>query len=154
MVKVGDKAPNFKAKALVDSEEKEISLSDFKGKKVALYFYPKDLTPGCTTQACNLRDNFSDLKKAGITVIGVSKDSMKLHKSFVEKKELPFILISDEDLKVNQLYGVWVEKSLYGRKYMGTLRQTFLIDESGKVVNIIEKPKVGDHSKEIIEGFQ
>lgn len=153
MVKVGDKAPNFKAMALVDSKEKEISLSDFKGKKVALYFYPKDLTPGCTTQACNLRDNYSDFKKSGIVVIGVSKDSIKLHKSFVEKKELPFILISDEDLNVNQLYGVWIEKSLYGRKYMGTARQTFLIDESGKIVNIIEKPKVSEHSIEILNGF-
>lgn len=152
-MKVGDKI-NFKAKALVSGEEKEISLSDFKGKKVAIYFYPKDLTPGCTTQACNLRDNFSILKKEGIEVIGVSKDSIKSHKSFVQKKELPFILISDEDLKINNLFGVWIEKSMYGKKYMGTDRRTFLIDENGILKHIIEKPVVSEHTKEIIENFK
>jgi peroxiredoxin Q/BCP len=154
MVKTNDKAPDFKAKALVNNEEKEISLSDFKGKKIAMYFYPKDLTPGCTTQACNLRDNYSNLEKEGIVVIGVSKDSIKSHIKFANEKELPFILVSDEDLKVNNLYGVWVEKSMYGRKYMGTNRNTFLIDEDFKIVDIIEKPKVGEHSKEILEGFK
>ncbi len=154
MVKINDKAPDFKAIALIDSEEKEISLKDFKGKKLALYFYPKDLTPGCTTQACNIRDNYSSLVSHAITVIGVSKDPIKSHIKFVSQKELPFMLISDEDLKINKAYGVWVEKSMYGRKYMGTDRKTFLINEDGIIVNIIDKPNVGEHSKEIIDGFK
>lgn len=153
MVEKNEKAPDFKAKALMNGEEKDISLSDFKGEKVAIYFYPKDLTPGCTVQACNLRDNYDELKEKGINIIGVSVDSMKSHENFAEKKELPFILISDEDKKIVEAYGVWEQKSMFGKKYMGTLRKTFLIDENGVVVNIIDKPKVGSHAKEIIEGF-
>lgn len=153
MVEVGDKAPQFKAQALVGTEEKTVSLSDFKGKKVALYFYPKDLTPGCTTQAENIRDNYDVLGKEGITVIGVSTDPVKSHQKFVEKKELPFMLISDEDKEVVNAYGVWGQKKFMGKEYMGTFRQTFLIDEEQNVVGIIEKPKVGNHAQEIIDGF-
>ncbi len=153
MVNVGDNAPNFKSEALVGGQAKEIDLSNFKGSKVALYFYPKDMTPGCTTQACNLRDNFNLLGKKGITVLGVSIDSIARHVKFADKESLPYILVSDEDKKIVESYGVWAEKSMYGRKYMGTLRKTFLINENGKVVSIIEKPKVSDHASEILEGF-
>lgn len=155
MVKINDIAPDFKAKALVDGgEEKEISLSDFKGKKVALYFYPKDLTPGCTTQAENLRDNIDELKRKNIEVIGVSIDPISKHEKFAEKKELPFILVSDEDKKIVEDYGVWVEKNMYGRKYMGTKRTTFLIDEEGKIAYVIAKPKVKEHAEEILKFFE
>ena len=153
MVKVNDNAPNFKARSLVNGEEKEISLNDFKGKKIALYFYPKDLTPGCTIQAENIRDNYKELEKKGIIVIGVSKDPIKSHINFAQKKELPFILVSDEDTSINELYGVWQLKKFMGREFMGTVRTTFLIDKNGKIVNIIDKPKVKEHSKEILEGF-
>lgn len=153
MVKIGDMAPDFKADALVNGVEGLVKLSDYRGKKVALYFYPKDLTPGCTTQAENLRDNIRELEKEGIVVMGVSVDPIKSHIKFAEKKELPFVLISDTDKEVVEKYGVWVEKSMYGRKYMGTARMTFLISEKGKIVDIIDKPKVSDHAKEIIERF-
>lgn len=151
MVEVNDIAPDFKAQALVGGEEKEISLSDFKGKKVVLYFYPKDLTPGCTVQAENLRDNISEFEKLGVTVIGVSIDPIESHKKFAEKKELPFILLSDVDKKIVESYGVWVEKNMYGKKYMGTARTTFIIDEEGKISHIIKKPKVKEHSEEILK---
>lgn len=149
-----DKAPQFKAQALVDGQEKTITLNDFKGKKVALYFYPKDLTPGCTTQACNLRDNYTTLTKQNIVVIGVSKDPIKSHIKFAQTKELPFILISDEDLTINKAYGVWQLKKFMGREFMGTVRTTFLIDEKGIITSIIEKPAVGDHANEILKGFE
>ena len=154
MVIINEKAPEFKASALVDGNEKQISLKDFKGKKIALYFYPKDMTPGCTTQACNLRDNYSDLKKQGIVILGISIDSINSHTNFIQKKELPFILVSDENKEIVNKYNVWIEKSMYGRKYMGTARKTFLIDENQKIVNIIEKPTVSDHAKEILDGFK
>ncbi len=153
MVKVGDKAPEFKTTALVDNQEKKVSLSDFKGKRIVLYFYPKDMTPGCTTQACNIRDNWGEFEKKGIVVIGVSKDSVKSHQNFVSKKGLPFALVADEDLSVNKAYGVWQMKKFMGREFMGTVRTTFLIDENGVIIGIIEKPKVGEHSKEIFEIF-
>ena len=154
MIKIGDKAPNFKGKALVENNEKEISLSDFKGSKVALYFYPKDMTPGCTIQAKNLRDNYKELTSKGIVIIGVSKDDIKSHSKFSEKKELPFILISDEDTKISSDYGVWGMKKFMGKEYMGISRNTFLIDEKGNIVSIIDKPKVAQHAKEIIESFE
>ena len=115
-LEVGQKAPDFEAK--IETGE-TIKLSDFKGKKVILYFYPKDNTPGCTAQACNLRDNYEALQKAGYVVLGISSDSEKSHQKFIDKQELPFSLIADEDKKVHELYGTWVEKSMYGRKYMG-----------------------------------
>lgn len=154
MIKINDKIPNFKAKALVKGEEKEISFSDFKGKKLVIYFYPKDLTPGCTIQAENIRDNYSEFEKQDIIVIGVSIDPIKKHLSFVEKKDLPFILISDEDKKIVELFGVWQLKKFMGREYMGTVRTTFLIGEKGKVIGIIKKPKVKEHSREIFEAFE
>ena len=153
MVQKRDKAPDFTAQALVNGEEEKCSLKDFLGRKVALYFYPKDLTPGCTTQACNLRDQYGELEKNNIVVMGVSKDSLDSHKKFQQKKELPFILIADEDLSINKAYGVWQEKSFMGKKFMGTVRTTFLIDEKGIIVNKIEKPKVGDHANEVLKGF-
>jgi peroxiredoxin Q/BCP len=147
-LEVGQKAPDFEAK--IETGE-TIKLSDFKGKKVILYFYPKDSTPGCTAQACNLRDNYEALQKAGYVVLGISSDSEKSHQKFIEKQSLPFSLIADPDLKVHEAYGTWVEKSMYGRKYMGTARTTFVIDEEGKIEEIIEKVKTKEHTAQILK---
>lgn len=147
-LKVGDQAPDFEAK---NQKDETVKLSDFRGKKVVLYFYPKDNTSGCTAQAFNLRDNYSNLQKAGYEVIGVSKDGVKSHQKFAEKQELPFTLIADEDTNINQAYGVWKEKSMYGKKYMGTARTTFLIDEDGKIEDIIEKVKTKEHTAQILK---
>ncbi|MGM0946692.1 MAG: thioredoxin-dependent thiol peroxidase [Bacteroidota bacterium] len=147
-VEVGQMAPDFEAK--IETGE-SIKLSDFKGKKVILYFYPKDNTPGCTAQACNLRDNYEALQKAGYVVLGISSDSEKSHQKFIDKQELPFSLIADEDKRVHELFGTWVEKSMYGRKYMGTARTTFVIDEEGKIEEIIEKVKTKDHTAQILK---
>ena len=145
--KIGDKAPDFTAK---DQNGNPVKLSAYKGKKVALYFYPKDDTPGCTTQACNLRDNYQTLENAGIEVIGVSVDNEKSHQKFIKKYDLPFTLIADTDKTVNEKYGVWVEKSMFGRKYMGTARTTFIIDEKGVITDIISKVKTDDHTRQIL----
>ncbi|MCS4432992.1 thioredoxin-dependent thiol peroxidase [Aquiflexum gelatinilyticum] len=145
---VGNPAPSFEAK---DQNGNIIKLSDFKGRKVVLYFYPKDATPGCTAQACNLRDNYDTLQKAGFIVLGVSSDSEKSHLKFIEKQNLPFPLIADEDLKVHEAYGTWVEKSMYGRKYMGTARTTFVIDEEGVLTEIIEKVDTKNHTNQILK---
>ncbi|GAB3340156.1 thioredoxin-dependent thiol peroxidase [Marivirga atlantica] len=144
---IGDKAPDFTAK---DQDGNDISLADFKGKKVVLYFYPKDSTPGCTAQACNLRDNYQDLLDKGYAVIGVSQDSEKSHKKFIEKQSLPFPLIADTDHTVHNLYGTWGEKKMYGRTYMGTFRTTFVIDEEGKIEDIIKKVKTKEHTAQIL----
>ncbi|WP_162339523.1 thioredoxin-dependent thiol peroxidase [Cyclobacterium salsum] len=146
-LEVGQKAPDFESK---DQDDKPIRLSDFKGKKVVLYFYPKDNTPGCTTQACNLRDNYEALQHAGYVVLGISSDSGKSHKKFIEKHELPFPLIADEDKSVHEAYGTWVEKNMYGRKYMGTARTTFVIDEEGIIEDIITKVKTKEHTNQIL----
>jgi peroxiredoxin Q/BCP len=146
-MKVGDKVPDVLGR---DQDGKEVKLSDFKGRKIALYFYPKDNTSGCTAEACSLRDGYGDLQKAGYEIIGVSKDSAKSHKGFIEKYGLPFRLIADTDTALQQLFGVWAEKSMYGRKYMGTLRQTFLIDENGVVEKIIEKVDTKNSSGQIL----
>jgi thioredoxin-dependent peroxiredoxin len=146
-IEIGKEAPDFEAK---DQNGNTIKLSDYRGKKVVLYFYPKDQTPGCTAQACNLRDNYDRLQKEGYEVLGVSTDSEKSHQKFIEKQELPFSLIADEDKKVHELYGTWVEKSMYGRTYMGTARITFIIDEEGKVKDIIDKVKTKEHSNQIL----
>lgn len=146
-LEVGQKAPDFESK---DQDGNPIRLSDFKGKKVVLYFYPKDNTPGCTTQACNLRDNYEALQKAGYVVLGISSDSGKSHKKFIEKHELPFTLIADEDKSVHEAYGTWVEKNMYGRKYMGTARTTFVIDEEGTLEEIISKVKTKEHTNQIL----
>ena len=135
-LKQGDKAPAFNAK---DQNGNPISLSQFKGKKVVLYFYPKDSTPGCTAEACDFRDNYQDLKAQGIEVLGVSVDDEKSHQKFITKYELPFTLLADTDKAIVTAYGVWGEKSMYGKKYMGTNRTTFIIDEEGNIAHIITK---------------
>ncbi|EIM75023.1 alkyl hydroperoxide reductase [Nitritalea halalkaliphila LW7] len=147
-LEVGQAAPDFTAK---DQDGNTIRLSDFKGKKVVLYFYPKDNTPGCTAQACNLRDNYEALQAAGYEVLGVSADSEKSHKKFIEKQALPFRLIADEDKQVHEAYGTWVEKQMYGRTYMGTARTTFIIDEEGTIEEIISKVKTKEHTQQILK---
>ena len=148
MLSVGDTAPDFKS---VDENGKPISLKQFKGKKVVLYFYPKDNTTGCTAEACDFRDNFARVKKTGAVVLGVSPDSVKSHAGFKEKYELPFTLVSDESKEIVNAYGVWQQKSMYGRKYMGVVRTTFIIDEKGKIKHIFEKVKVNGHVDEVLE---
>ncbi len=145
---VGDKAPDFKAN---DQNGKIVSLKDYKGQKVVLYFYPKDDTPTCTVQACNLRDNFSALKAKGVNVIGISVDDEKKHKKFETKHQLPFTLIADVDKKIVEDYGVWGEKQFMGRTIIGTHRVSFLIDEKGKIAHIIDKVKSKIHSDQILE---
>ncbi len=150
-LKEGSKAPAFKGK---DQDGKTVSLADFKGQKLVLYFYPQDDTPTCTVQACNLRDNFGLLKKNGIAVIGVSPDEEKKHKKFETKHHLPFTLLADPDHIVIDRYGVWGEKQLYGKKYMGLHRTTFLIDEKGIIKKIFLKPKSKQHTEEILAAWQ
>lgn len=146
---IGEKAPELLG---LDQNGEEIRLSNYRGKKVVLYFYPKDNTPGCTAQACNLRDNYSDLQKAGYEVIGVSVDDAKSHQKFIAKHELPFTLIADTDKQLVETFGVWGEKSMCGRKYMGTFRTTFIIDEEGNIERIIapKQVKTKEHAKQII----
>lgn len=150
ILKAGDQAPLFSSK---DQDGKPVELSKFKGKKVVLYFYPEDDTPTCTVEACNLRDNYSVLTEKGIIVLGVSPDDEKKHKKFATKYNLPFSLLADEKKVIIDLYGVWGEKNLYGRKYMGIKRTTFLIDEKGLISKIFQKPKSKIHSEEIINAF-
>lgn len=150
-LKAGDKAPAFKGK---DQNDNTVALGDFKGKKLALYFYPEDDTPTCTIQACNLRDNFSLLQKSGITVVGVSPDDSAKHKKFEAKFGLPFILVADPKHAIIDKYGVWGEKQLYGRKYMGLHRTTFLIDEKGIVRKVFLKPRNKQHAEEIVKCFK
>lgn len=145
----GDAAPEF---AGVDQDGKSISLASLSGKKVALYFYPKDDTPGCTKEACNLRDNNAQLKKAGYTIVGVSVDDEKSHKKFATKYELNFSLLPDADHAIVDAYGVWVEKSMYGKKYMGTARVTFLIGADGRIERVIDKVKPEEHAAQILAG--
>ncbi len=146
-LKPGNKAPNF----TVNNEGgKPVSLSDYKGKKVVLYFYPKDNTPTCTTEACNLRDNYKALQKAGFTVLGISTDTEKQHTKFIDKYELPFTLLADTDKKVHELYGTWIEKQMYGKKYMGTARVTFLINEKGIIDEVIDNVKAAEHASQIL----
>lgn len=148
-MQVGDKAPEILG---TNQNGEEIKLSDFKGKKVVLYFYPKDNTSGCTAQACSLRDGYEELQNAGYEVIGVSKDSAKSHQGFIAKQDLPFQLIADTDTSLNQRFGVWVEKKMYGRAYMGTARTTFVIDEEGIIEKIIGPQEVNtkDHANQIL----
>lgn len=148
MLEVGKKAPSF---SLPDTNGKKVSLKDFLGKRVILYFYPKDMTSGCTKEACDFRDNFPNFNKLNIQIIGISPDSIESHKKFAEKYNLPFILLSDEKKDVIQKYGVWKEKSLYGKKYMGVERTTFIIDENGKIMHIFPKVKVNGHVEEILK---
>ncbi len=146
-LKIGQTAPDFKVN---DQDGKQVSLSNFKGKKIVLYFYPKDQTPGCTAEACNLRDNYKLLQKKGYVVLGVSTDSEKSHQKFIEKQSLPFQLLADTEKEIHTKYGTWVEKSMYGRKYMGTARVTFIIDEKGKIEEIIEKVNTKNHTEQIL----
>lgn len=146
-IKVGAAAPEFTAQ---DQNGTVHSLKDYKGKKLALYFYPKDNTPGCTAQACNIKDNYELLKKAGITILGVSTDDEKSHKKFEEKFQLPFPLLVDDEKKIVEAYGVWGLKQFMGKEYMGTNRTTFLIDENGKIAHIIDKVKTKEHSEQIL----
>jgi thioredoxin-dependent peroxiredoxin len=147
-LQAGQPAPNFKG---TDQNGNTISLKDFQGKKVVLYFYPEDDTPTCTVQACNLRDNYGDLKKAGFEVIGISPNDESSHRKFQEKYSLPFTLIADPEHTIINQYGVWGEKNLYGRKYMGLHRTTFIIDEKGIIQKVILRPKSKVHAEEILK---
>ena len=146
MLKLNQKAPTF---SLLDQDGNTHTLKQYLGKKVLIYFYPKDDTPGCTTEACNFRDNYEALKSAGLVVLGVSKDTTKSHKKFAEKFNLPFPLLSDEDTSMCQAYGVWGMKKFMGREYMGISRASFLIDEKGMVAKIYEDVKPKEHTQEV-----
>ena len=150
MPAVGQPAPSFEG---VSQTGETISLESLKGKRVALYFYPKDFTPGCTNQACNLRDGYKELLDAGISVIGVSPDDTASHVKFVTEYSLPFPLIADPDKTIMNLYGAWGEKNMYGKKTMGVKRTTFLIDEEGVVKHVFKRPKVKEHTEEILKKF-
>src|SRR4030095_1172877 len=148
---VGQKAPDFTVK---DDSGKTVKLSDFKGKKVVLYFYPKDDTPGCTKGACNVRDGLDAIRKKGAVVLGVSADSVESHKKFKDKFDLNFPLLADTDRKIIEDYDVWKEKSMYGKKYMGVERTTFIIGEDGKIAHIFPKVKVSEHYDEVLEALE
>jgi peroxiredoxin Q/BCP len=147
-LQIGDKAPDLK---INDQDGNLVKLADFKGKKLVLYFYPKDMTPGCTTESCNLRDNYKLLLKQGYEVLGISTDSEKSHQKFIAKEKLPFSLLADVDKVVHDRYNTWVEKSMYGRKYMGTARTTFVIDEKGIITEIISKVDTRNHTDQILK---
>lgn len=149
-LKVGDKAPDFSVK---DQSGNDVSLSDYSGKRVVIYFYPKDNTPGCTAQACNIRDNYAELQKEGIVILGVSADSESSHQKFIDKFDLPFTLLADVDKKMLNDYGVWGEKKFMGKVYDGIHRTTFVLDDSHTIIGIIEKPKTKDHASEILEVY-
>jgi peroxiredoxin Q/BCP len=148
---IGDTAPDFTA---IDQNGKKHSLKDYRGQRVVLYFYPKDMTSGCTKEACNLRDNFSLLKKKRMVVFGVSPDGEALHKKFAQKHELPFSLLVDEDKKIMKAYGAWGKKNLYGRIFDGVLRITYVIDETGKIEAFIGKVKTDDHTAQILKAIE
>jgi peroxiredoxin Q/BCP len=147
ILKAGDAAPEFTTN---DQDGKTVSLRDFRGKKVVLYFYPNDMTPGCTAEACSLRDNYKALQKQGYIVLGISSNDEKTHRKFIAKEKLPFSLLADTDKSVHQKFGTWVEKSMYGRKYMGTARVTFIINEKGTISEVIEKVNTRDHASQIL----
>ncbi len=148
MLAIGSKAPYFEG---VDENNNVIKLTDFEGKKLVLYFYPKDSTPGCTAEACDLRDNYNRFLALGYEVVGVSKDSQSSHKKFIEKYSLPFHLISDTETKILQDYEAWGEKKMYGKTSMGTLRTTYIIDEKGVIIEAIGKVKTKEHSKQLLK---
>jgi peroxiredoxin Q/BCP len=147
MLETGTLAPDF---TLESDTSGPVSLSDFRGKKVVLYFYPKDNTPGCTTEACNFRDDYSAMIEAGAVILGVSPDSIKSHRSFKNKYDLPFLLLSDPDHKVADTYGAWGPKKMMGKSYMGIIRSTFVIDETGKIMRVFPKVDVKQHSQEVL----
>jgi len=148
ILKTGDKAPAFEAK---DQNGELVKLTDLSGKKVILYFYPKDLTPGCTAESCNLRDHYTELKNNGFEVVGVSADDEKKHRKFIEKYDLPFTLLADTDKKVCEAYGVWGEKKFMGRTFLGIKRVTYVIDEKGFILHVLEKVKTKTHAEQILE---
>ena len=148
MLEQGEKAPDFSAK---DQYGNTVSLSDFKGKDIVLYFYPKDNTPGCTKEACNLRDNHEELISKGFVVLGVSPDTEESHQKFAEKFSLPFSLLADPELKIVKAYGAWGEKNMYGKKYEGLLRSTFIINKEGEIEEVIKKVKTDDHANQIFK---
>jgi peroxiredoxin Q/BCP len=150
-LKVGQKAPDF---TVMDDKGEKVKLADLKGKKAVLYFYPKDDTPGCTKEACAFRDGIDKIKKRGAVVLGVSADSVESHKKFKNKFNLNFPLLADSDKKMIEAYGVWKEKSMYGKKYMGIERTTFVIDENGKIAHIFPKVKVDQHYDEVLEALK
>jgi thioredoxin-dependent peroxiredoxin len=145
---VGDTAPDF---TINDQDGNAVKLSDLRGRKVILYFYPKDMTPGCTAESCNLRDNYKLMQKQGYEVLGISTDSEKSHRKFIAKEKLPFRLLADTNKVMHDAYGTWVEKSMYGRTYMGTARKTFVIDENGVIEDIIEKVDTKNHTAQILK---
>ena len=149
-LQIGDSVPDLLG---LDQDGREVRLSDYPERRVVLYFYPKDNTSGCTAEACSLRDGYAELRKAGYEIIGVSRDSAKSHQGFREKYQLPFRLIADPDVRLNELFGTWIEKSMYGRKYMGTERTTFVISASGKIEHIIRGKEVNtkEHARQILE---
>ncbi|MAT57181.1 MAG: thioredoxin-dependent thiol peroxidase [Ignavibacteriae bacterium] len=151
MLEEGKKGPAF---TLPNADGKKVSLKDFNGQKIVLYFYPKDMTSGCTQEACDFRDAFPDFSKVNAVVLGVSPDPVKSHKKFADKHELPFELLSDENKEVVEKYGVWKEKSMYGKKYMGVERTTVIIDENGKVKKIFPKVKVNGHVEEVLQAIK
>jgi thioredoxin-dependent peroxiredoxin len=150
MLQEGDAAPDFEAR---DAEGNPVRLSDLRGRKVVLYFYPKDDTPGCTKEACSFRDSFAEFRSRGIEVLGVSTDDEKSHRQFAEKYSLPFTLLADTDHRVADLYGVYGEKQFMGRRYMGVARRTFLIDEEGRLRRVFDKVKVDEHAAEVLKAF-
>ncbi|MFQ5920803.1 MAG: thioredoxin-dependent thiol peroxidase [Nitrososphaerales archaeon] len=151
MLKEGEKAPDF---TLLTQDGKKVKLSDLRGKRVALYFYVRDFTPGCTNQACSMRDGNSKLKSNRIVTLGISKDSVESHKKFADKHELPFTILSDPDAKVAKAYGVYGMKTFMGRKFMGVKRTTFLIDEKGRLLKVMPKVDVKHHAEEVLEAFK
>lgn len=150
-LKVNDKVPDFVTK---DQQGNEVSSKNLSGKKWVLYFYPKDMTPGCISQACNIRDNYEELKKQGIQIFGVSMDTEKRHQQFVEKYELPFPLLIDTEKKIIEAFGVWGPKKFMGRTFNGIQRNTFIMNEENTIIGMIEKPKVKDHAREILEFYK
>ena len=151
MLEQGSSAPDF---TLPDQSGQNHSLSDFRDQWIIIYFYPKDLTPGCTTEACNFRDDFPNYQKLNTTILGISKDSVKQHAKFAEKYKLPFLLLSDESGEVCEKYGVWQEKSMYGKKYMGIVRSTYLVDPKGTIARVYPKVKVKEHATELLQDLQ
>ncbi|MBT1686528.1 thioredoxin-dependent thiol peroxidase [Dawidia soli] len=149
-LKIGDKAPDFEVN---DQDGVPVKLSDLRGQKVVLYFYPKDMTPGCTAESCNLRDNYERLQDKGYEVLGISSDDEQSHRKFIEQENLPFRLLADTDRKVHDAYGTWVEKQMYGRTYMGTARVTFIIDEDGVIEDVIDKVDTENHTSQILKGI-
>lgn len=147
-LKIGDDAPDFEVN---DQDGVPVKLSDLQGKKVVLYFYPKDMTPGCTAESCNLRDNYERLQQQGYEVLGISSDDEQSHRKFIKQENLPFRLLADTDRKVHEAYGTWVEKQMYGRNYMGTARITFIINEEGVIEDVIDKVDTGNHISQILK---